>query len=1014
MVERTQSDRSADQGNGSGGEALPHPVGTSDRPKSSHHWRQRVPSGQGIYKGGVGVVRTFGVYQLDESLAETPFGELVAARHPARSEPLAVLLLDARLSGDHRFRGLVRLELARVGGLRQPGIARMVEVSEQSGALAVVYERPAESVSLADWQASHDQLGQPGPDAALGLVRRVAEALDAAHGRRIVHGLLSPSAVLVGQDQAPAIIGVGLLAAVEEAGQREAILEGADREYLAPEQQIASGDTRRKAAVASADGYALGALAERVLGSHAGPARPILARQQSPDPAQRFGSGAVFAAALAEQISPPSVSAGPAGSPTYTTPSWATPPTTPRPEMTPTPAPQPPAPAPPVSPPPISTTPTPPPWAVPPTTQPLTVAPEPPTPAPEQPSAESEAAPAPSAPALPDTPAWGVPPAPAAPPFETPSYAAPPPSHVVPPPTDASPPPPTAPLPGHTAAKAPSNLPGWLQDSLDPPAARTRPLSAPGPSAPASFIPTPIQRSSSGPASPPNITRLPPTSNMLACKQEAERTDILTTGVLAITSRVEMLDEWVDRYAPEGRIGPVPLGAAVAGVLCLLLLLLRQPAGAAIFVVIALGVYVFPPVLRKITASEQPRLEAIRATGPVSIRVREIAPRWDTYEMEIGDGAPLTITPSGYRRLRTLGQPVVVERQGPHGPEQHTVAHDLPTMTVTYLMPGRLLLDVRDAAGTVFHRHPEYAGEPGDQTALATPDGAEEARTGRRPFAEQPDAVPTWRQTARGHRMVQRMPPQLTDELRAAFKSAATKAGFAVGIPAAILLVSMITGDFGFFAVFFAIAIFGFVGVGLTVRAINLQRAQQADAIVRVAAQVETRLVERSGAKKKTQHHYLLLDDGKELTITTHTSGNIRFEIEGGNIGWQHLDLFEAEGVDPSRVIVGHTDENADLRFLEALCRRGAYVQFDVIGKGHWMLDETRAELAARLIDRGFGRQLLLGSDRARKTELLRYGGLGYRHLLLTFVPMLRAAGLDDAAIRMLLVENPAHALQVR
>lgn len=147
------------------------------------------------------------------------------------------------------------------------------------------------------------------------------------------------------------------------------------------------------------------------------------------------------------------------------------------------------------------------------------------------------------------------------------------------------------------------------------------------------------------------------------------------------------------------------------------------------------------------------------------------------------------------------------------------------------------------------------------------------------------------------------------------------------------------------------------------------------------------------------------------LAITTHTSGNIRFEIEGGNIGMQHLDLFEAEGVDPRRVIVGHTDENADIRFLEALCRRGAYVQFDVIGKSHWMLDETRAELAAQLVEGGFGPQLLLGSDRARKTELLKYGGVGYRHLLLTFVPMLRAAGLEEAAIRMLLVENPARAL---
>ena len=60
------------------------------------------------------------------------------------------------------------------------------------------------------------------------------------------------------------------------------------------------------------------------------------------------------------------------------------------------------------------------------------------------------------------------------------------------------------------------------------------------------------------------------------------------------------------------------------------------------------------------------------------------------------------------------------------------------------------------------------------------------------------------------------------------------------------------------------------------------------------------------------------------LPITTQTSGNIRFEIRGGNIGFRHLDLFESEGVDPGRVIVGHTDENADLRALVALCQRGA------------------------------------------------------------------------------------------
>jgi phosphotriesterase-related protein len=150
------------------------------------------------------------------------------------------------------------------------------------------------------------------------------------------------------------------------------------------------------------------------------------------------------------------------------------------------------------------------------------------------------------------------------------------------------------------------------------------------------------------------------------------------------------------------------------------------------------------------------------------------------------------------------------------------------------------------------------------------------------------------------------------------------------------------------------------------------------------------------------------------LPITTHTSGNIRFEIEGGNAGVQLLDVFESEGVDPRHVIIGHTDENADVRVLERFCRRGAFVQFDVVGKQHWLLDATRAALATQLFDRGFGGHLLLSSDRARKTELRRYGGPGYRHLLEAFVPLLREAGLEEAAIHALLVDNPARALQPR
>jgi phosphotriesterase-related protein len=147
--------------------------------------------------------------------------------------------------------------------------------------------------------------------------------------------------------------------------------------------------------------------------------------------------------------------------------------------------------------------------------------------------------------------------------------------------------------------------------------------------------------------------------------------------------------------------------------------------------------------------------------------------------------------------------------------------------------------------------------------------------------------------------------------------------------------------------------------------------------------------------------------------ITTHTSASARFETTGGNAGAQFLDLFEQEGVDPSRVIVGHTDENADLRNLQVLCRRGAFVQFDVIGKSHWMLDETRADLVCALVERGFADHLLFSTDRNRKFELRSYGGIGYAHLLTVFVPMLRSRGLPDEIIIRMLVDNPRRALAI-
>jgi phosphotriesterase-related protein len=148
--------------------------------------------------------------------------------------------------------------------------------------------------------------------------------------------------------------------------------------------------------------------------------------------------------------------------------------------------------------------------------------------------------------------------------------------------------------------------------------------------------------------------------------------------------------------------------------------------------------------------------------------------------------------------------------------------------------------------------------------------------------------------------------------------------------------------------------------------------------------------------------------------ITTHSPAAARFEVAGGNLGLMLLNLFEVEGVDPARVIIGHTDSNPDVRQLATLAKRGAYVEFDLVGRTQRLLDETRIELLCRLVDMGYADRLLLSSDICRVADWKIHGGAGYDYVLLHFVPRLYEAGFDDSLIRRILIENPARVLSIK
>ncbi len=165
-------------------------------------------------------------------------------------------------------------------------------------------------------------------------------------------------------------------------------------------------------------------------------------------------------------------------------------------------------------------------------------------------------------------------------------------------------------------------------------------------------------------------------------------------------------------------------------------------------------------------------------------------------------------------------------------------------------------------------------------------------------------------------------------------------------------------------------------------------------------------------------------ETGLALTIHVHIAARRGHDV---------LDILDQEDVDPSRVVLGHLDialGHLDADFLEAmdyhrsLAERGCFIEYDTVGEEvfapgsdqtppFWTpLDLTRARAVAWLLEHGFGDRLLLSHDVFTKSQLIRYGGFGYGHILRDFEHRLREVGVGDADLTRLLSDNPQRMLK--
>ena len=127
---------------------------------------------------------------------------------------------------------------------------------------------------------------------------------------------------------------------------------------------------------------------------------------------------------------------------------------------------------------------------------------------------------------------------------------------------------------------------------------------------------------------------------------------------------------------------------------------------------------------------------------------------------------------------------------------------------------------------------------------------------------------------------------------------------------------------------------------------------------------------------------------------------------------WQIARL-RAAGLDPARMLISHMHGFGNVADLRAIAATGVTMGIDQIGFSKGPSYDDYADLVAGACAAGLGRQLVISSDMARHTRLRRHGGTSYGTIFVEFLPRLRARGVGEADIDMMLRQTPARLLHL-
>ncbi len=148
------------------------------------------------------------------------------------------------------------------------------------------------------------------------------------------------------------------------------------------------------------------------------------------------------------------------------------------------------------------------------------------------------------------------------------------------------------------------------------------------------------------------------------------------------------------------------------------------------------------------------------------------------------------------------------------------------------------------------------------------------------------------------------------------------------------------------------------------------------------------------------------------LPISTHTH-------TGTRRGLDQQRVFADEGVDLSRVVIGHSGDSTDLDYLGELLQAGSTLGMDRFGVDAYCSTEKRVETVARLCQSGWAQYMVLSHDAGCHMDwfdedFLRQAqpNWNFLHISTNVLPAMRDRGVSEEHITTMLVDNPRRILE--